>query len=275
MRIDVEHRTVFTYDSYISDVVMELRLRPADTPTQRCHRFSLSVLPSAQTPNYSDSFGNIVHGWSYYPQHKSISIIARSMVETGIVPTTVPVLRPVERHRYLQFDGPVIDLPGVRMIAAELKGLPPTDALNALTRLIYDRFTYQKDVTNVRSTVEDVLILGAGVCQDFTHLWLSVARTLGIPARYVSGYLYNPPAGDARGAYFSHAWAEGWTEQGWAGHDPTNAVPAREKHIVVAVGRDYRDVAPTKGVYRGTARESLDVGVTTTLIPDEATAATG
>lgn len=269
MRIDVEHRTVFKYDSKISDVVMELRLRPADSPTQRCHRFVLTVNPSAPTPSYSDSFGNTVHGWSYYPQLDSIAIVARSIVETGIVPPSVTKLRPVERHRYLQFDGPVLDLPGVRAIAAELEGLPTADALTALTKLINERFIYQKDVTNVRSTIADVLNLGAGVCQDFTHLWLAVARMLGIPARYVSGYLYNPPAGNARGAYFSHAWAEGWTEEGWMGHDPTNAVPAKEQHIVVAVGRDYRDVAPTKGVYRGSAREMLDVGVTTTLIPEE------
>jgi transglutaminase-like putative cysteine protease len=270
MRISVEHSTVFRYTADVWDVVMEMRLQPTNDAFQQLLGFALFLTPPAITPHFRDGFGNVVHMWSYRPPHREISIVARSVVETDRSPKPETALREVERRRFLQFGGPVEDVPGVRRVADELRGLDPLDALYALTSLIPDRFGYEPNVTAVDTTVSDFLAVGAGVCQDFTHFWLAVARALGLPSRYVSGYIYNPPNGPIRGAFASHAWGETWLPGlGWTGFDPTNRGPAGDHHVAVAVGRDYRDVAPTKGVFRGSATETMEVSVVTELLPEE------
>jgi transglutaminase-like putative cysteine protease len=118
----------------------------------------------------------------------------------------------------------------------------------------------------VTTAVDEVLRLRSGVCQDFAHLFIAVARAMGVPARYVSGYVYSGSGATSVGA--SHAWAEAWVPgRGWLGYDATHPVRAGEQHVRVAVGRDYRDAAPTRGVYVGAARGQLDVRVEMTPVP--------
>jgi transglutaminase-like putative cysteine protease len=150
-------------------------------------------------------------------------------------------------------------VPLVREIAP-IAGAGGPEALGELTREINRRFVYQPNVTNVSSTVADLVELGKGVCQDFAHIWIAACRAAGIPARYVSGYLYT---GDHRQPQASHAWAEAWLpEAGWLAYDPTNpAGGVGEGYVRVAIGRDYRDVPPTRGIFRGSASETLSVDV--------------
>jgi transglutaminase-like putative cysteine protease len=117
-------------------------------------------------------------------------------------------------------------------------------------------------VTNVYTAVDDVLALRAGVCQDFAHLFIAAARAMGVPARYVSGYIHFP--GERGATTASHAWAEGWVPgRGWVGYDATRPVRVTENHVRLAVGRDYSDAAPTRGIYVGSATGAMEVSVRT------------
>ncbi len=148
------------------------------------------------------------------------------------------------------------------------KGLdkPQGDTLSALRRLnkaIHDDFDYEIGVTEVNSPIDDALAAGRGVCQDFAHIMIAAARSWGIPARYASGYLHHHRKGqDRSGEDASHAWVETWLPSlGWLGFDPTNDVLAGERHIRVALGRDYADVPPTRGTYKGGAQSELAIAV--------------
>ena len=135
--------------------------------------------------------------------------------------------------------------------------------------LVHERFEYVPEVTGVGTTVPEVLAHGTGVCQDFAHVLIALCRAAGIPARYVSGYTVRDTASDAptRGAGASHAWVEAFTPtHGWRGFDPTNDLVASEHHVKMAVGRDYRDVPPTQGTYRGLAEETLGIEVVTRIL---------
>ncbi len=138
-------------------------------------------------------------------------------------------------------------------------------ALEELTLTISREFAYDRAVTDVYSAVDEVLELRAGVCQDFAHLFIATARAMGVPARYVSGYMHSPFGRGSSSA--SHAWAEAWIPgQGWAGFDATHPVRVSENHVRLAVGRDYSDAAPTRGIYVGSATGSMQVGVRTRSI---------
>ena len=140
--------------------------------------------------------------------------------------------------------------------------------MRLLSKFVHDEFTYTKNVTTVATTVEDVLRHRTGVCQDFAHLLIGLCRSIGIPARYVSGYTVSTSDGESGGAIAdteaSHAWAEAYTPlHGWRGFDPTNDLVASTAHIKMAIGRDYSDVPPTRGTFRGQADERLTVSVET------------
>ena len=269
MRLKVVHQTRFQYSEEIADTAMELRLRPRDGAGQRCLSYDLRVFPPGPVRNYNDSFGNTVETYNQRRAHHELLIEARSLVETSRDGGPI-VDQPTrgEKFMMLRLAGAVEDLPEVRQLARDLAGgdepEPSPELLTTLARGIHERFTYQPNVTTVDSTVGDLLRLGQGVCQDFAHLWLALCRVLGIPARYVSGYIY---PGELRGSQASHAWGEAWLDGvGWLGVDPTNWTETTggrigEQHVAVAVGRDYRDVPPTRGVYRGSAQETLEVEV--------------
>jgi len=176
---------------------------------------------------------------------------------------------------FLRFRSPVTDEAGVRAMAVQHAPADPASgpaveqALDGLTVAISHDFAYDPAVTNVYTGVDEVLKLRAGVCQDFAHLFIAAARAMGVPARYVSGYIHAPnAAGVTEGA--SHAWAEAWVPgTGWLGFDATHPIRAGENHVRVAVGRDYRDAAPTRGVYVGAATGTMDVNVRTRAVEPE------
>ncbi len=276
MLIDITHTTRFTYTDAIEESIMQAWLEPRTDRDQRALQFRLLVLPDTEINAYRDGFGNTIHAFSVLAPHRALTVTARSRVETLLVNPFAPPSRPaldpdaVDAWPYLQFGGPVMRTDEVASLAARFRpdgDGQVWDALRGLMHYIYEAFEYQAEVTTVTSTVEDLLALRKGVCQDFAHLMIAITRAMGIPARYVSGYILSRSGDGARGAAASHAWCEALIPgYGWRGFDPTNDVLAADSHVKVGIGRNYRDVPPTRGIYRGMAEEDIAVAVETTQV---------
>jgi len=283
-RYHLLHATEFRYDGAVSESYNEVRLRPIHDETQSCLSFRLLTDPVSRGTSYRDSFGNWVHQFNILPKHNHLKIEAESVVmvhEAGVLPPGGMKLTELGDHReelveeFLDFIVPteyVPHVPGldelVDAAVHESDGSVP-GFIQAASCLIHEKFKYVKGATHVHSSIQDSLSLGAGVCQDFAHMLLAVVRKRGLPGRYVSGYLVPVSAGspDAKlqeviGGSASHAWAEVYLPGcGWVGLDPTLGKPLGLQHVRVAYGRDYGDVAPVRGVYRGHAGQRLSVDV--------------
>jgi transglutaminase-like putative cysteine protease len=284
MLLKLTHTTDLNYSEPISESVMELRVAPRQAHDQHRLSFSLAVGPPTSVSSYFDWLGNTVHFFTINRFHQQIRIVATSVVETDRVrpePQQLSDTWPValgEDDRlfdFLQFGGPVVDAPAVRALAAELlaeRGLPLGELAMRMLRLIGDRFVYEQGVTTSASPITELLEHGKGVCQDFTHLLIGLARAMGIPARYVSG-LIHPEGTRLRGYTQTHAWCElMFPSIGWVGFDPANNCTIGANFVRVAIGRDFRDVPPNKGMYRGGAAETIKVEVHSeelTSIPPE------
>ena len=276
MLFKITHTTDLAYSDLISESVMELRMCPRQEDDQHRLSYVLAIGPRTAVTSYFDWLGNTVHAFTVNKFHRQIRIVSTSVVETQrfrLDPEDLADPYPLaygeydwEAWDFLQFAGPVVDSPLLRKLAAEVAprdGEPLGGVARRILDLVHTRFTYQKGITTATSPITDVLEHGCGVCQDFTHLMIGVARVLGIPARYVSG-LIHPDHEKYRGFTETHAWCELlFPGHGWVGFDPTNHCVVSQNFIKVAVGRDYRDVPPNKGVWRGQATESIDVRVQT------------
>lgn len=274
MLLSVEHTLAFEYDGYISESFLELRVQPKVTPQQQVLSFGLAVGPPTRVFRYLDWNDNVTHHFTITKFHDRIAVAAKSTVETRTaMPSLASVDDPVSAEAlpyplldFLEHAGPVRLTRALR--AAHRAMAPPRsrsvgEHVLALGAAIATRFAYQKDVTKYDSTTEDFLKIGAGVCQDFTHLMLGLLRLSGIPCRYVSGYLHLERK-TPREPSQSHAWVEVYAPSiGWVPFDATHNRTIDERYIVVAHGRHYDDVAPNKGIYRGVARETLRAEVHT------------
>ena len=267
MKLEIVHSTRYRYSAPIAETVMEVRLRPMDGNGQRCVDFRLELSHGVKPHTYVDGYGNHVHYFNLVRPHSGLSVISRSTVETGLDPEGEPGEELVQD--FLRFRSPVKDVEGVRelarrhAIADQSSPAAAEQALDELTTSISREFTYDQKVTNVYSAVDDVLALRAGVCQDFAHLFIAVARAMGVPARYVSGYIHLPNWGK-RATTASHAWAEAWVAgRGWIGFDATHPVRTTPHYVRLAVGRDYTDAAPTRGIYVGSAGSTMTISVKT------------
>jgi transglutaminase-like putative cysteine protease len=273
MLLDVEHRFSFEYDTYISESFLELRVQPKTTADQTVSSFVLAVGPPTRVYRYLDWNDNVTHHFTVTRFHDRIEVSSRSVVSTH--PTAPPLTAladlppardvPYPLLDFLAFGGPVQLTPALRALhraAAPPRGASLGEHVMTLGRHLASRFEYQKDVTKVDSTTEDFLQIGAGVCQDFAHLMLGLLRLSQVPCRYVSGYLHvEQTPGEASQ---SHAWVEFWTpSHGWIPFDPTHGRPIDEQYVTVGHGRSYDDVPPSKGIYRGVARETLRAEVNT------------
>lgn len=264
MKLQIVHSTQYRYSGPIAESTMEVRLRPMDGAGQRCVSFALELSSRLKPHSYTDGYGNTVHYFNLSRPHTMLTIVSRSVVETGLSDDTDPGEELVQD--FLRFRSPVKEVEGVREIArmhAVPEGSSPEaiqQAMEAVTHYINREFLYDRTVTNVYSSVDEVLELRAGVCQDFAHLFVAVARAMGVPARYVSGYIHLP--GDRGRTTASHAWGEAWIPgRGWLGYDATRPVRTDDHHVRLAVGRDYSDAAPTRGIYVGSANGSMQVRV--------------
>jgi transglutaminase-like putative cysteine protease len=311
MRVSISHRTRLDYDTEVVQGVMDTRLGPLSDAHQRWERFALQVRPVGSVRRYGDAFENVAHLITVTRPHQYVEVHATSTVETLLAdPFAVPVvpaapLRAAERFDYLQPSKLVAQVPEVAAMAEPHRPDQAAGTLEAVRSLmdrVHTQFTYRKDATTVATTVPELLRQRSGVCQDFAHVLIALCRSIGIPTRYVSGYIVapaalgqsqvqsqsqaqsggndwqiqaqsqrqtqtgttteEPPLGPTRGAGASHAWIEAYTPtHGWRGFDPTNNVLASEAHVKMAIGRDYADVPPTRGSFRGAAEERLTVEV--------------
>jgi transglutaminase-like putative cysteine protease len=264
MQLWISHLTRYKYSADVSEAHMELRLRPANGGGQRVHAYHLDVRPQTTVRGYVDGFGNHVQYFNVLPPHAALQVVSRAQVETGQPPGSEPLdLVPTD---LLLFRAPVLDTAGVRRLARRTRLRDPgsreqvLEALDRIVGTIARALTYTTDVTTVSTDVEEVLRLGHGVCQDFAHLFIAVARAVGVPCRYASGYVYAGAGEPFVGA--SHAWAEAWVpDRGWTAYDSTHPGLSPEHYVRLAVGRDYRDAAPTRGVFVGSAESVMEARV--------------
>jgi transglutaminase-like putative cysteine protease len=271
MRLGVIHVTQLSYSEPVTEEVMECRLGPLSDEAQRWERFDLRMKPNGRIHSYVDAFGNPGYLLTLATPHEQIEIITESQVSTLLVdpfalPPVPPLpLAPLERHDYLQFSALVSREPELVEMAEPYRELADSDAFaaaQALSELVHRELAYTPDVTTTTTTVADVLDSRAGVCQDFAHVLIGLCRVVGLPARYVSGYVRTSDENQERAAAASHAWAEIYTPtHGWRGFDPANNLLASEAHIKMAIGRDYGDIPPTRGTFRGVASSTISVKV--------------
>ena len=284
MKLNVLHRTHYTYRTPVRDSLNEVRLQPVETDHQRVGGFTLRVSPAAQPKHQLDFYHNHVHRFDILAPHDVLEVEASSVVFTAQPPDpaqgpSVPLsamgscLELGLCYDFLQPSTYIFSDAEVGQVAARVTAgcSDAWSAVLALLRFIHDEFRYQPAVTNVHTKMSAALRLRQGVCQDFAHVVIGLCRALKIPARYVSGYLYNGPAEQLKGAQASHAWLEVYLPgHGWIGIDPTNNIQTGERHVKIAVGRDYADVSPLKGTYRGTGERTLRVDVLVTQLHDDA-----
>lgn len=263
MQLTIAHATTFTYDTPILEAYTEMRLRPMTAPGQQVTAFKLTTEPAGGVRRYADRFGNEVHYFDVLMPHQRHVVTATSEVVTTDAPAApVPAeLSLLEAYDYVAASRYVPFTETIRAFAAPHNAqADPAARARALMAAVYGALTYERGATDVRTSADEALGLGRGVCQDFAHLMLAACRSLGLPARYVSGYLYTRPTEDAELA--SHAWVDVYLAgQGWWALDPTHNAPQAGHYVRVAVGRDYGDVPPTRGVFKGNAKETLAVDV--------------
>jgi len=276
MQLKIVHTTTFEYDGLATASYNQARLTPPNNADQIVLHTRVDVSPAPWTYGYRDYFGTQVTAFEVFDPHAALTVTGQSTVQVNRSPSPGPQLSwealrsPDVRDRRTEYlvigelVAPPSDLAG---LVAELGATAdnPGSAARAVCELVHDQVTYTHGSTHVRSHAAEAWEQRAGVCQDMTHLAIGGLRSLGIPARYVSGYLHpsdEPPVGVPVSGE-SHAWVE-WWDDGWHAWDVANAVEPSDRHVVIAAGRDYTDVKPLSGIFTGagTSRMSVDVQVT-------------
>ncbi|MFF0161661.1 transglutaminase domain-containing protein [Streptomyces sp. NPDC005263] len=276
-RLRIRHVTRVSYAQAAVSSHNEVRMTPLTLPGQTTLDSRVAISPTATTWSYWDYWGTQVTGFDLMDPHADLTITASSLVETS-APNPLPrapdwpeIAEHTSRSRLLEFAG---DTPRTKLSAELLEQareaaarLDPHETAAVVSSLVADRVSYLPGSTGVTTSAAEAWEQGAGVCQDIAHVTLALLRGLGLPTRYVSGYLHpereaelhRPVAGQ------SHAWVEYWAGD-WCGYDPTNRTRPDESHVVVGRGRDYDDVTPHKGIYRGVAGGPPEVTVEFTRV---------
>ena len=290
-RYHITHDTHYRYAAPVSLSQQQLHLQPRAMPYQRCLQQQLTIQPEpSDRTHFMDSFGNPCTLLSFNFQHDALLVCAQMDIEVSArelepqLSHSPPWETVVNLCRYhsqqalspellaalpFRFESPFVHLKHHFADYAHdcfTLGRPLLQAAQALMRKIFNEFTFDPNATHIGTPLLEVLANKRGVCQDFAHLMLACLRSLGLPARYVSGYLLtNPPAGQARliGADASHAWVAVYCPVlGWVDFDPTNNVIPNTEHITLSWGRDFSDISPLRGVILGGGQHELDVRVT-------------
>ncbi|HEX2909595.1 MAG TPA: transglutaminase family protein [Chloroflexia bacterium] len=268
MKLKVQHTTTFSYDTPVYDTATEIRLQPATAPlaSQKCLDFVLVIEPATSIFHYLDTYGNHVHHFNLLPHHDRLQIVATSLVETGLPPSedSPDEVDEIMLLDYLGESRNVIIDESLREFAAPFSKIgDPYQTAAEVCHQINQTFSYERGYTNARSTSQEVMLMKQGVCQDFAHVMIAVCRSLRLPARYVSGYVYGGIESEGQDVA-SHAWCEVYVDQqkGWQAFDPTHStLLVDERYIKIGTGRDYADVPPVRGTYKGRAQEHLEVVV--------------
>ncbi len=291
MYYSIRHLTKFRYEKAVSESIMETRMHPRSDANQRCLTFQLSVTPRCRVFSYRDHLANHVHHFDIPGGHGQLVIVAESLVEVqpqSPLPDSLPTAAWAELDRAVhaddywemllpsEFATPTEALQELASTFDLRRRDDPLSVLHRLNRQIFEYFDYKPHTTQADSPIDVALTTRAGVCQDFAHIMTTLVRSqLQIPCRYVSGYLYHGEKGpngstDRSDDTATHAWVEAFLpEFGWVGFDPTNNLSTGERHVRTAIGRDYADVPPTHGIFRGRTPSELTVAVRVT--PSEGT----
>lgn len=276
-RLRVVHSTGFAYKSPVTSSYNEARLTPRSDARQNVIVNRVETVPATRAYRYTDYWGTAVTAFDLHAPHEELEVSGMSVVETeaGQRPERQrpwdEIRSEYVEDRYdemLSFTDYVAKNRGMAAAAKRIaKGLEPEEAVEAVCKYVHTEMEYVPGTTGVHTTAVDAWNERKGVCQDYAHLTLLMLRSLGIPSRYVSGYLHPKPDAKIDKAVEgqSHAWIEAWTG-GWWGYDPTNDTPITEQHVSVGVGRDYSDVSPLKGIYTGGGATDLDVIVEITRL---------
>jgi transglutaminase-like putative cysteine protease len=278
-RLRVVHSTAIVYDAPVRTSYNEVRMTPATLPGQQVLEARVEVSPRSAASRYTDYWGTHVVAFDTQVPHTRLDVVAASLVEVEVPANREPpdpvtwqdLAAPAVRDRHVEWLAPrPMTRPGPDLLARsrEVAGdLPPHEAALAVCSWLGQHLQYVPGVTGVHTSAAEAWAEGRGVCQDFVHVGLGALRALGVPARYVSGYLHPDPAAPLGQTVVgqSHAWLEWWAG-GWTAFDPTNSRRAGLDHVVVATGRDYGDVAPLRGIISGGSGSRLTVTVEITRL---------
>ena len=281
MRWDIQHTTRYEYAAPVRDSFNELRLQPLSDARQTVESFEVSVRPAVKLRDYHDFYSNVIHHFDVADPHRLIEVTSRFTVETRTLDRLAPDARPAALSRVKEalraeraydfiLESRYVDLSPEtwRMAVDATQGEDDIwQCALKLMHFVHAHLAYESHSTTVHTHMRDVLAERRGVCQDFAHVLLGLCRTLKIPALYVSGYLATEKASA------THAWTEVCIPgAGWQGLDPTHNCQPGETYVKIAVGRDYADVPPVSGTYKGTTERTMTVEVKIT--PSAVTAPT-
>jgi transglutaminase-like putative cysteine protease len=268
MLLRVQHETKLQYSQPVTESVFEVRAAPQSSEDQTTLGYRLQLSPPVPVTPYRDGFGNRVELINILTPYREVVVAATSIVQTHRRPglaRLAAVQFPPETDREpeaveLLRPSPLVDRSAALEEFVAGLGRPAgslADVVQKLLAAVRSRLKYEKKVTTARTPLGEALALGKGVCQDFTHLFLGACRAISLPARYVSGYVNQP------GEIATHAWCQVWAgpAEGWVDVDPTLNRVVEDQHVVTAMGRDFSDVPPNRGVWRGNAEESISVSV--------------
>lgn len=270
----IQHTTQYDYDYPVWESANSIKLYPRTQEGQEILSQQVQLSDKeARIETYKDYFGNTVGVFNILANHQTLII---DSVLTVRIPTRTVGTDPGDRGDWARMNAAkqeqilLLDLArpdvllekGQAVLADCFSGdQTPFEAVMSSMAYVFERFQYIKGITDVETTLEEVLSLGSGVCQDFAHVQLYLLRSRGIPARYVSGYIC-PNKNGLRGEGATHAWVEAWLpDRGWVGVDPTNNVLVSDTHVTLSVGRNFKDCTPVKGVFKGGASHALSVYV--------------
>ena len=274
---EIEHVSRYLYASPVRHCVMSLCMKPRDDDSQRLLDFEASTVPDAPLNEEVDGFGNTKHVLTIHRAHQVLEVTARSTVETARADTLPGVQSVVgweelrsSAESFAQWDfihasAMASPSPALAGFVSRLDldpGGDPGESLLRLSDTLNDSFEYVPGSTSAISPIDHILETGRGVCQDYAHVMIAIARSWGVPTRYVSGYVHVSETGKQTPESATHAWVECLLpDLGWVGFDPTNRSLPDERYVRIAVGRDYQDVSPTRGVLVGGGESSLEVSV--------------
>lgn len=299
MHFQIVHTTEYEYSAPAVESYTELRVRPRNTLKQVVVNHTTEVNPHVSLETFTDYYGNFVEAMSVPFRHRSLTVTSRSTVETRTLPDGFSGLdltvseavrlcwpRRMELYDFLMPSEHIPLSSDVEALAAQLlpSSAPFVETVLSLNSHLFKHFKYEPGVTDISTPIDQVIASRKGVCQDFAHVMIALFRAAGLPARYVSGYIETDAAAQRSerrngvsllpgfdedeeeakliGATASHAWVEVYCPNGhWIGLDPTNNILEGERHVQIGVGRDYADVPPLRGVYKGAQQQILSVKV--------------
>jgi transglutaminase-like putative cysteine protease len=272
----INHLTKYTYSNTVIDAANRIMLFPINDAYQKVTSQKININSNPSIETHTDYFDNTVGTFMIVEPHSTL--IIESEIEVDVYSRMFPedMIDPVlqwQTLKELSNQTAFIDFTKFKSFAGseevsaylhtfDKNTVTPYQFLQALSAFIFNEFKYIKGITTVNTTLDEVWEIKSGVCQDFTNFMLQACKMMGIPARYVSGYLC-PYESFSRGEGATHAWIEAFIPNyGWLGFDPTNNIIATEHHVRLAIGRNYNDCSPVKGVFRGKVEDKLEVNVT-------------